>query len=705
MHKFLGGLLLVLIAILLGAQPAAADPTMNWSDPYPVAPNFGPRFSLPADFACPSEELCVGVGGFGNALISTEPTGGAGAWDVVHIDAAANNTQNELVGVSCPSDSFCAAVDRAGNVITSTDPTGGAAAWTARLIDSGHRLRDISCPSASLCVAIDEDGRALASTDPSAGPWQVTTVDPEAQLESVSCPTATFCAAAGDVHFVDVEVFTVEGPAAVTPDWNAAGIEVEGGEPDRLTCPSPSLCLMPGNSKTLVSTSPASGAAWKTMDLGETALACPSASLCVGLRNDGSFAISDDPAVEASWREFASTEGGVYPRSMACAGSSFCVAGLGGGDVTVLAGPEGEAPVWVRAATGGSFAKALNAVSCPSASLCLASGSNGDLYATDEPLSPAYWSRSHLIDGELWAVTCAGPAWCVALGKIESTGELVLLYSEDPAGGAAAWHSVDRPRAGNVSCPSSSFCALVRAGEVLTSTEPLGGASTWTAVKLNVPERITGLGVLPAVSCPSSGFCAVGGEGGYVLVSGEPTGGAGAWTKAFVGYAPDYYHGKGPNVEDVECRSETLCAAVTWGSAISTTTEPFAGTAGWTVNGRPELDRPLAVSCAADASLCVVGTTGGDAVTSFAPTEAGSPWGETAAIDTYDNLADLECDPTGAVCVAVDESGFAIAGAPGARHCKHRRSGHKASKGHGRHSGKRVSSGGKGPRSRCARPR
>jgi len=53
-----------------------------------------------------------------------------------------------------------------GDAVTSSDPTGGAAAWKAVPIDRQAGLTGVSCASVSLCVAADFNGRVLASAQP-----------------------------------------------------------------------------------------------------------------------------------------------------------------------------------------------------------------------------------------------------------------------------------------------------------------------------------------------------------------------------------------------------------------------------------------------------------------------------------------------------------------------------------------------------------
>lgn len=70
--------------------------------------------------------------------------------------------QHEGLGaISCPSASFCAAIAWPGSIATSTNPTGGAGAWQVAHVDGNTgcesskcaaSLVAISCPTTGLCV-------------------------------------------------------------------------------------------------------------------------------------------------------------------------------------------------------------------------------------------------------------------------------------------------------------------------------------------------------------------------------------------------------------------------------------------------------------------------------------------------------------------------------------------------------------------------
>ena len=71
---------------------------------------------------------------------------------------------NYLNGVSCPSSDFCVALDQVGNAVTSSNPTGGKAAWTLTNVDDSNSLNGVSCLSAGLCVVVDGAGNVVIGT-------------------------------------------------------------------------------------------------------------------------------------------------------------------------------------------------------------------------------------------------------------------------------------------------------------------------------------------------------------------------------------------------------------------------------------------------------------------------------------------------------------------------------------------------------------
>jgi hypothetical protein len=209
----------------------------------------GPSSAGPSalnNVACPSTDLCVVTTWNGHALVSTNPTGGAGAWSIEDIDGS-----NALYGISCPTTSDCLATDGAGNLVSTTDPAGGSA-WTIRRI-SPYPLDKIACASTSLCVVIVPPTQLLASTDPTAGPWTAT-LSRDQYIRDVACPSTSLCLAAGDAD----TIWSSSHPAS--GNWSS-GTVGSTGSLDRLSCPTTTFCAATGagNGQVLISRNPTGG--------------------------------------------------------------------------------------------------------------------------------------------------------------------------------------------------------------------------------------------------------------------------------------------------------------------------------------------------------------------------------------------------------------------------------------------------------------
>jgi hypothetical protein len=183
---------------------------------------------------CDSQYLCVATDPFnpfsGEIFTSTDPTGGPSAWKATYIDPAhpivgGVGSQASIDDVACPTDTLCVATDDGGNILWSTDPTGGARAWHLVHLNLGYPLGrsaegsadQIECPSVAECIAFSSYfGEVVSATHPTGGAsaWTVTEADPGADLTSLSCPSASLCIA-GDANG-HVVVGTGPGPKGVT---------------------------------------------------------------------------------------------------------------------------------------------------------------------------------------------------------------------------------------------------------------------------------------------------------------------------------------------------------------------------------------------------------------------------------------------------------------------------------------------------------
>jgi hypothetical protein len=336
----------VLVIAVLGASialhrsPAGkASPAANLSARWKsfVIPDIGGGLNA---ISCPDPSNCVAVDYEGDVVTSTNPGGGAAAWNVASVDP-----MTQLTGVSCADPSLCVAVDQYGDVVTSTDPGGGAGAWILSGVDGQVSLTGISCPDEELCVAVGgvvptadptsgTYGVVLSSTDPAGGPgtWKVTAVDAYS-LTAVSCPSPSLCVALDE----NGKVVTSTDPTGGSAAWNAFGVDQGPG--------------------------------------GFTAISCPGAFLCVAVDDEGNVATATDPAGGSS----AWTLSNISPDitglpdlfSVSCPSTTFCVIGSGSESAIVSSDPTGGSGSWTSAPTPAQGVLTIYGISCPTSGFCV----------------------------------------------------------------------------------------------------------------------------------------------------------------------------------------------------------------------------------------------------------------------------------------------------------------------------------------------
>ncbi|HEY5343408.1 MAG TPA: hypothetical protein VIJ66_07085 [Solirubrobacteraceae bacterium] len=259
-----------------------------------------------------------------------------------------------------------------------------------------------------------------------------------------------------------------------------------------------------------------------TFDSGGTpsAVSCASESLCVAVDTRGqAFSTSDPTAAEPAWSK-DEIDHGESLNAVSCAPGGPCVAVDGRGEAFVSVGP--GAAEW-RSSAVPDGGKALTGVSCPTSSLCVAVDGEGDIATTTTPESGGWTPASAHPLHELAAVSCSSQSLCVAVDKAGQE-----LASDDPTGGASAWHpqTIDSTELLAVSCSAAGACVAVDAGgNALASADPVAPAPTWSATTIG-GESLT------AVSCASSGLCVAGDGGGAVHASDDPAAPIPAWSES-----------------------------------------------------------------------------------------------------------------------------------------------------------------------------
>jgi hypothetical protein len=434
-------LALVALALCLAIVPAAHAQTTPPTAHQPVNSPGPLLWTAPAgvdaqpidSIACPSAALCVAVDRDGDALWSTHPANGTGAWHRIDIDGG-----NDLTGIACPSTSLCVAVDQVGNVITTTDPAGGA--WTLSKVDPSKMqnntdnagsilLRGVACPSTALCVAVDSVGNALISTDPTGGlgAWVLDHIDTNTSygctgtgltcqppLVGISCPSTTLCAA---IDFSG-NVLTSTDPAGVVP-WTST--PTDGSALSSLygiSCPTVGFCeTVDGDLGRAITFGAAAPSAQYQRQLPDPlyGIWCQSQTLCVASAqtNSGTSGLlgSYDPAAPGStWS--LSTLGGV--NAVACPLPALCIAGDDEGNIA--------AGLTTRAITGALSTELLSTRHPPTIPALLKAG--GEIFT----LTSGIAAQAELA----WTVpgTAAGSTVTVASAsvsyRIPATQRLVL---------------------------------------------------------------------------------------------------------------------------------------------------------------------------------------------------------------------------------------------------------------------------------------
>jgi hypothetical protein len=270
-----------------------------------------------------------------------------------------------------------------------------------------------------------------------------------------------------------------------------------------------------------------------------TAVSCPSVSLCVATDAVGNIVTSTRPAGGASAWTVAHADGttnfsgGPLLTGVSCPSVSACVAVDGMGNTVTSQAPVLGPQTWHLThvdngityecyhygEAGPQSQPALEGVSCPSASLCVAVDFAGNVLTSTNPTagSPA-WSGADPYGGTvpgLWGVSCPSVSFCLA---VDGYGGNVMSLDPAHAGSSQTSTSLQPLEAQfNVNCASGSLCF---SGDLFESSNPTGGTSAWTHVRLAVRKSSS---VVAGVSCTPALLCAAFDDSGNVIQGTTPT--------------------------------------------------------------------------------------------------------------------------------------------------------------------------------------
>jgi hypothetical protein len=305
----------------------------------------------------------------------------------------------------------------------------------------------------------------------------------------------------------------------------------------RLSVAVVSLLAMAGTSifGVIAALTPAASAATTTWQyavsgsLGLVAVSCSSVDSCASVGSltgvsqnftygwNGVFWESTTPPVSPTWE----------PVAVSCvSGPYFCAAvGQGAEDST-----EGGFTTVPSPNTSGTYVGVLQAVSCTSASFCMATGSdasgplteqwNGSTWSVVPSPSTGVSPGGNL--GVLQGVSCTTPSSCVAVGSAGGPDNQTLTEQWN----GTSWSILPSPNTSTtmnnelaaISCTSASACTAVGASSSTVVAQTLveqWNGTTWSIVPS--PNPVFGTGVnafnqLSGVSCPSASACTAVGQ-------------------------------------------------------------------------------------------------------------------------------------------------------------------------------------------------
>ncbi|MEA2213189.1 MAG: hypothetical protein QOF83_3137 [Solirubrobacteraceae bacterium] len=669
---------LACLASAVAPAAAGAAGPLTFSAPAKIAKaRYASTHNLTA-LNCISTTLCVAGDAAGNLITSTHPTSGASAWTV----AEQVDPSTRINAVSCSSTSLCVAAGNDGAIIHSRNPTGGTSAWklTTGVFRSGNALTSLSCATKKLCFGVDKRGQVIYSRNPtgSARTWKFAHILTYSKdwLVSIKCPTTSECVA------LDRRGHTVlhsTKPTGGKKAWRLTTLNTRATDSSfpTIACASRSLCVIAGGQGSgqtpfiATSTHPTGGSsAWR---IGRppkaitnlVTVSCPTTKFCaVGGRTFGTeIAYSTRPSAGAKTYKAGLTAPTSPPSGypgvdgLSCASASQCVFFAANGQVGVTNKPTTTSTSDWPTLVVDAYNK-LESVACPSATVCVAGGTQKTVYTSANPTGGAGAWRTTALPIASDRVSCGATNQCVVGDGI--AGDLAATSTPLSGGWIEAQTSGDLPDGGGIavlSCTTGPFC-IAGPYEVqsdsddegttaLTTSNPTGGTSAWNYSTTFIEGGINGgrraaKGVVPSLTCPSQTLCVAGDAKGAILTNVTPTN-----IETWHYTRPD---GKA-SINDLSCPSTSLCVGADSQGRVIHSTNPTSGKwSGATIDKGFAL---TAVSCAST-GFCVAVDGHRHAFVTTNPTGGVHAWQMIGGVDG--DLTSIACPTTG-LCVAVDGQG------------------------------------------------
>lgn len=333
------------------------------------------------------------------------------------------------------------------------------------------------------------------------------------------------------------------------------------------------------------------------------------------------------------------------------------------------AGPSAWGPPVRLAPTTNDATSFASDVACSSASSCIASQESGNLFTSTAPTGPSVrWGSGQPLADPVTSVACPSSSLCFAGGAGGT-----VLHSTNPAAGAASWSAVladpeigpggTPPPLDAVSCPTTSFCALISGGDVIASADPTV-AGSWSVEQIDDlsslnPDKTEQPSFLTDISCPTASFCAATDNLGGMYTTTTPLAGAGSWHRVKVRHA---FLGR------ISCASPALCVAAVFSPAANyriralVSARPTATASAWDAfTLRASSPTEIGdVSCVS--RFCAISDGAGDL---FSSTDAAVRRATWIGVNvTNAELGNLDCLSTSFCAATMPDTTSVIAGRP-----------------------------------------
>jgi hypothetical protein len=437
-----------------------------------------------------------------------------------------------------------AAAAPAATVPAATVPAAAAPAATASPLPGQQTLSAVSCPVAAMCMTVGgilQKVLSPASQVWTGTGWHVSAPPertPDSALSAVSCPTATRCVAVGTngdtgISFAD--------------SWN--GVAWRGLPPlavpvlatlRGISCISATSCIAVGTGRTAFAARGAlaerwNGTRWTRLPTARpagattstfTAISCagPRSCLAVGQLISG---VGGAPLAEtwdgSTWRQVAAPAGPDTLDAVACPAAGTCLAS-GPGPVIAIRRAGVWAALAVPAPADAIGPAEFTGLSCATVTRCVAVGGYPIFRAAlSRPVAATWtggarWALRGIADPALElpvlaAVSCSGPARCLAVGGFPPTGRPQLISAAATWNGRA-WRT--RRTQPSDALASVSCIAVTRCRAVGSFIDPADSqqvmAAAWSGRAWRRTSTPLLLGALTSVSCTGPAFCLATGQ-------------------------------------------------------------------------------------------------------------------------------------------------------------------------------------------------